>query len=103
MMEYALEKLLDLKNNFTDKMTASNPHELMRCCEVKSIIDYAEMHIRASLYRKETRFRHLANYVHYRADYPDTDPKWEKWVVVEKGENNEMELSTSEIPELKEA
>lgn len=103
MMEYALEKLLDLKNNFTDKMTASNPHELMRCCEVKSIIDYAEMHIRASLYRKETRFRHLANYVHYRADYPDTDPKWEKWVVVEKGGNNEMELSTSEIPELKEA
>lgn len=103
MMTYALEKLTELKSRFMNRLTAANPHELMRCCEVRSIIDYEEMHIRASLYRKETRFRHLANYVHYRADYPDTDPKWEKWVVVEKGKDSEMTLSTCEIPELKEA
>ena len=84
-------------------MTAHNPHELMRCCEVESIITFAEMHIRASMYRKETRYRHLANFVHYRSDYPDTDPQWEKWVVVQKGEEGEMTLSTAEVPELEEA
>ena len=102
VMEYALEKLIELKDSFVEQMAAKNPHELMRCCEVKSIIDFAEMHIRASLYRKETRFRKLANFVHYRVDYPDTDPNWEKWVVLKKDANNEMSISTSEIPELKE-
>ena len=103
MMEYALGKLLDYRRDFTDKLTAASPHELMRCCEAKSIIDYAEMHIRASMYRKETRFRHLANYVHYRTDYPDTDPAWEKWVVIERDDDGEMTIGTCEVPELKEA
>lgn len=102
MMQYALNKLLELKKAYLDHMAANNPHELMRCCETRSIISFAEMHIRASMYRKETRYRHLANFVHYRADYPDTDPAWEKWVVVQKDKNGEMTLSTSEVPELKE-
>lgn len=103
MMQYALDKLLELKKAYAGRMTAHNPHELMRCCEVESIITFAEMHIRASMYRKETRYRHLANFVHYRSDYPDTDPQWEKWVVVQKGEEGEMTLSTAEVPELEEA
>lgn len=102
-MEDGLQLLLELKRDFSQKLVADNPHELMRCCEAGSIIDYIEMHIRASLYRKETRFRNLANYVHYRADYPDTDPDWQKWVVVEKGPGGEMTAHTAEIPELKEA
>lgn len=102
IMEYALGKVLELRDKYADQMVANDPHELMRCCEVKSIIDFAEMHIRAALYRKETRFRKLANFVHYRTDYPETDPNWEKWVVIEKGADNEMSVSTSEIPELKE-
>lgn len=102
MMEYALNRLLTLRDSFKDKMVAQNPHELMRCAEVRSIIEFAEMHIRASMYRKETRYRHLANFVHYRADYPDTDPKWEKWVVVARDQNGEMALSTQEVPAYKE-
>lgn len=102
MMQYALDKLLELKRTYLGRLTAGSPHELMRCCEVNSIITFAEMHIRASMYRKETRYRHLGNFVHYRADYPETDPDWEKWVVVQKNENGEMTLSTSEVPELKE-
>ncbi len=103
VMTYGLGKLIELRDQYADQMAARNPHELMRCCEVKSIIDFAEMHIQASLYRKETRFRKLGNFVHYRADYPETDPAWEKWVVVQKGENDGMVVGTSEIPELKEA
>ena len=55
MMLKGLEKLLELKEHFFGKLTAHNPHELMRCLEVKNIFDMIEMHIRASLYRKETR------------------------------------------------
>lgn len=102
MMEYALNKLLELKRVYGEAMTAQNPHELMRCCEVKSIMEFAEMHIRASMYRRETRYRHLANFVHYRSDYPDTDPAWEKWVVIQRGEDGKMALGTEEVPELKE-
>lgn len=103
MMQYALDKLLELKRAYVGHMTAGNPHELMRCCEARSILEFAEMHIRASMFRKETRYRHLANFVHYRSDYPDTDPEWEKWVVVQKGADGTMTLSTAEVPRLKEA
>ncbi|HOF02644.1 MAG TPA: fumarate reductase/succinate dehydrogenase flavoprotein subunit, partial [Atribacterota bacterium] len=77
--------------------------ELMRCCEVQNIFDMIEMHIRASLYRTETRMRKVGLHPHYRVDYPETDPKWEKWVVVQKDNDGHMILSTSEVPELKEA
>jgi len=103
MMLKGLEKLLELKEHFFEKLTAHNPHELMRCCEVKNIFDMIEMHIRASLYRKETRMRKVGMHPHYREDYPEADPNWEKWVVVQKDENGNMALSTSEVPELKEA
>ncbi len=102
IMTHALGKLLDLRNYYKDKLVAGNPHELMRCCEVKSIIDFAEMHIRAALYRKETRFRKLGNFVHFRADYPETNPEWGKWVVVQKDDEDNMSLNTLEVPELKE-
>ena len=101
MMQKGLEKLLELKSVHLDSLFAHNPHELMRCVEVKNISDLAEMHIRASLMRKESRMRRVGLYPHYRSDYPNTDPAWEKWVVVQR-KNGEMALSTREIPELKE-
>jgi hypothetical protein len=39
---------------------------------------------------------------HVRLDYPDTDPAWEKWIVVKK-KYGEMTLSIKEIPKLKES
>jgi len=52
-------------------MVASDAHEL-----------------RASLYRTESRGNH------YREDYPDSnDSEWLAWVVLQKDENDEMQLS----------
>jgi len=53
-------------------LKAENPHELARALDVKSIIDNAELVLRSSLERKESRpipfgFR--------RADYPEQDDK----------------------------
>jgi succinate dehydrogenase/fumarate reductase flavoprotein subunit len=102
MMMKGLDKLLEFREHFAEKMTARNIHELMRCLEVNNIFDMIEMHIRASLYRKETRLRRVGLFPHFRADYPKTDPAWEKFVVIRKDENN-INITTAEIPELKEA
>lgn len=101
MMQAGLEKLLELKNAYLSSLYARNPHELMHCMEVRNIFDVSEMHIRASLMRKESRIGHAGIIPHYRADYPKTDPAWEKLVVIKK-EDGEMKLSTQEIPELEE-
>ena len=101
MMQKGLEKLIELKKTHLSSLFAKNPHELMRCLEARNISDLAEMHIRASIMRKESRMRRVGLYPHYRIDYPTTDPVWERWVVV-KRKNGEMVLSTKEIPQLKE-
>jgi succinate dehydrogenase/fumarate reductase flavoprotein subunit len=44
--------------------------------------------------RKETR-----ESIFFREDYPSPDNKnWLKWIIVKKGRNGEMELSTEPIP-----
>ena len=54
----------------------------------------AEMTLRASLLREETR-----QSIFYREDFPSPDDEnWLKWIVVRKGRGGEMELSTEEIP-----
>ncbi len=101
LMQQGLKTLLELRKAYLSSLAAKNPHELMRCLEVRNIFDMAEMHIRASLMRKETRHRRVGLFPHYRVDYPETDPAWEKLIVVRR-EDGEMRLSTQEIPELKE-
>jgi succinate dehydrogenase/fumarate reductase flavoprotein subunit len=102
MMQKGLELLLKHRKIHLPNLYAKNPHELMRCLEVRNIFDISEMHIRASLMRKETRPIGVGMTHLNRVDYPDTDPAWEKWIVVKK-EDGEMNLSTREIPGLKES
>jgi len=65
MLVRGIERLNNLKKSVT--FTAENPHEVGRCLEVMSIIDNAEMVLRASLERKESRLRPFG---FYRADFP---------------------------------
>jgi len=101
MMEKGLERLAELREKYLPFLFAKNPHELMRCLEVRNIFDMVEMHIRASLMRTETRIRKNGLWPHYRIDYPQVDPNWEKLVVVKK-QNGDMTLGTQQIPDLKE-
>jgi succinate dehydrogenase/fumarate reductase flavoprotein subunit len=55
---------------------AQTPHELMRCLEVMSVLDNAEMIFAASLERTESR---RAPFGFVRADYPDQDDR--EWLV----------------------
>lgn len=72
LLKRGLERLEYARNA---PLKAENPHELSRSLEVKSIIDNAELVIRSSMEREESRFA----FDYRRADYPEQDDK--NWLV----------------------
>jgi len=66
-----IRRVASLKREFLPKLSAENPHHLMRCLEVRNIIEMAELHFQASLDRKESR----GNFT--RLDYPKIDNKYD--------------------------
>jgi succinate dehydrogenase/fumarate reductase flavoprotein subunit len=71
MLKRGLERLEHAR---AAPLKADNPHELARSLEVKSIMDNAEMILRCSLERKESR---LSPFGFMRADYPEqNDKEW---------------------------
>ncbi len=86
-----LERLKDIKKNASFK--AENPHELMRCLEVQSIIDNAEMVLAASLERQESR---RAPFGFYRVDFPEQDDK--EWLAFLALKKKEGKFEFSRIP-----
>jgi succinate dehydrogenase/fumarate reductase flavoprotein subunit len=54
----------------------------------------AEMTLRASIMRKETREN-----IFYRNDYEGPDDKnWLKWIMVSKGKDGDMNFRTDDVP-----
>jgi succinate dehydrogenase/fumarate reductase flavoprotein subunit len=79
MLRRGLERLEDAKSA---PLRAENPHELARSMDVKSIIDIAEVVLRASIERKETR---MAPTPFRRAEYPEQDDEhWLRFLVIRK-------------------
>ncbi|MBQ9814601.1 MAG: FAD-binding protein [Lachnospiraceae bacterium] len=68
-------------------------HGMLSCHEAEAMVFSCEMHVRASLMRKESRGWF------FREDYPTMDNEnWLKWIIVKKGEDGEMNFSTEDIP-----
>lgn len=71
-MEIGLSRFETIREDL-ERMSARNPHELMRALEVHAIRDCAEMAARASLFRTESRW----GLYHYRVDFPErNDGDW---------------------------
>jgi succinate dehydrogenase/fumarate reductase flavoprotein subunit len=71
-MEIGLQRFDAIREDL-DRLSARNPHELMRAMEVHAIRDCAEMAARASLFRTESRW----GLYHYRVDHPErNDADW---------------------------
>jgi succinate dehydrogenase/fumarate reductase flavoprotein subunit len=66
MAERGLEYMAYLRD--TMALKAANPHEMTHCLEMRNLIECAEMILRATLERKESRYFLLR-----RADYPELD------------------------------
>ena len=81
-----------MRDHLVPKLRAGDAHELRLAIETKNMIHNAEMKLRASLFRKESRG------THYREDYPRrVDPDWLAWVTL-KDEKGVVKLSKKPIP-----
>lgn len=67
VLEGTLARIEWLRDYAVPKLTANDGHEVRMCHEVKSAVLVAEMKLRASMDRKESRG------LHYRMDYPGRD------------------------------
>jgi succinate dehydrogenase/fumarate reductase flavoprotein subunit len=90
-----LRRLGTLRRVFLPKLQARNPHYLMRCIEVRNILDLAELHLRAALERKETRGNHI------RLDYPNMDEAQTNKISIQRLEKGKAVLELREVPRLK--
>ena len=98
-LKRGLERLGYFKQAFLPNMRAKSIRDLKRAIEVESILLLGEMHLRAALFRKETRICPVA--VHYRIDYPETDNvNWRKHTVLRE-KDGEIEVFSRPLRRLK--
>jgi len=87
LLKRGLERLEYAK---TAPLKAENPHELSRALEVKSIIDNAELVLRSSIERKESR----PPFDFFRADYPEEDNEnWLVFLAIQKEEDEKYKFN----------
>jgi len=68
-------------------LEASDQHELRQAHETANMVLNAEMKLRASLMRTETRGSH------YREDHPErNDDEWLAWIKIRGADDGSMEL-----------
>ena len=84
----ALEQIIYMRDKVVPMLQAVNPHDLRYCHEMRHKVLEAEMKLRSSLAREETRG------AHYREDFPFRDDKnFLCYIGVKKGANGEMTVS----------
>jgi succinate dehydrogenase/fumarate reductase flavoprotein subunit len=95
-LEDALARIEYLKEHFVPLLLANDMHELRVAHEASNIVLNAEMKLRASLFRTESRGSH------YREDIPARDDEnWLAWVVISKS-GDDMLLSKRPVEDLPE-
>ena len=86
----ALQKLEAVRDNLVPEMAASDPHYLLKLMEAKGMTLVAEMYLRASLMRKESRCGH------FREDYP-TRAGAPAWIQLDN-HNGKVRLKVKNVP-----
>jgi len=87
MLAAALAYIEELRDHHQPMLRAADMHGLRLAHETSNMILNAEMKLRASMMRKESRCSH------YRVDYPDMDIKnWNAWINIHKGHDGKMKL-----------
>ncbi len=87
LLKAALAYIEELRNHHMPMLRAADMHELRLAHETANMILTAEMKLKASIMRTESRCSH------YRLDYPDLDEKnWRAWINIFKGTDGRMQL-----------
>lgn len=87
LLQAALAYIEELRDHHMPLLRAADMHELRLAHETSNMILSAEMKLRASLMRTESRCSH------YRLDYPEVDDKnWRAWINIYKGIDGKMKM-----------
>jgi succinate dehydrogenase/fumarate reductase flavoprotein subunit len=87
LMQAALVYVEELRDHHAPMLRAANMHELRLAFETRNMIISAEMKLRASLMRTESRCSH------FRLDYPQVDDEnWRAWINLYRGHDGAMRL-----------
>ena len=87
LLKAALAYVEELRDHHMPMLRAADMHELRLSFETRNMIISAEMKLKASIMRKESRCSH------YRLDYPEMDTKnWNAWINIYKGSDGSMKL-----------
>ncbi|MBI4286837.1 MAG: FAD-dependent oxidoreductase [Chloroflexi bacterium] len=90
-MQRALDAIEDARDNLLPLLNAYDPHYLRMAHEARNLTLIAELHLRMSLARAESRSV-------LREDFPCEDNQdWVKWVVAQR-DGGGMKLSTEDVP-----
>jgi succinate dehydrogenase/fumarate reductase flavoprotein subunit len=89
----ALRDIEELRDGSLPELRAGDPHELAKLHETISMIRVAEMYLRASLARTESRAGH------FREDHPEPDDARPlAWINLRRDDGGEMVLETEPVP-----
>jgi succinate dehydrogenase / fumarate reductase flavoprotein subunit len=89
----ALREIEDLRDAALPDLMARDSHELVKLHETRNMICVAEMFLRASLTRTESRGSH------FRDDHPEVDNRrWLAWVNLKRADRGRMALEIEPIP-----
>jgi succinate dehydrogenase/fumarate reductase flavoprotein subunit len=92
-LKEALKKIRDIREIAEVEMQAVDAHELVKYYETRNMLLCAELHLMASIERKESRV------CHYREDYPKLDNKsWLKWINFMKDADGAPVMSFEDVP-----
>ncbi len=87
MMNGALAYVEELRDHHVPMLLAADRHQLRLAHETRNMVVTAEMKLKASLMRKESRCSH------FRLDYPEIDNEnWQAWINIYKDNNGNMQL-----------
>jgi len=87
ILKAALAYIEELRYHHMPMLRAADMHELRLAHETANMIVSAEMKLKASLMRTESRCSH------YRLDYPERDDtNWRAWINIHKGADGTMQL-----------
>jgi len=87
LLKAALAYIEELRDHHMPLLRAADMHELRLAHETSNMILSAEMKLKASIMRTESRCSH------YRLDYPNMDDEnWQAWINIFKGPDGEMKF-----------
>ena len=83
-LKMGLRWLKDIRETEAATAYARNPHELVRTIECFTHLIVGEIIIHACLQRKASNLPLMFS----RLDYPQTDPEWDKFIVIKQENSN---------------